>query len=529
MKPNNNLLKTYDFTVSSSNEIFSLLENLTLLKQNHIVIHITSASHETDLSINIQNELKNSLPHAKTYLLTNTDEKNVKLCVYTLQSEEQAQDFNDKILTKLYQDNTTHEKSIIEYRNKLFNRYFVDHLTNLPNMYQLRKDLESNEEYSLIICNIDNLQIINNFYGFFISDYVIEEIGRYLKENIPYHKVYRLTGDEFAFVINKNMYFYDLKNHLTFLYNNIKDMCINYQKIKIYIDITLASSVHTDNTNIFSKVSMALLHAKQTNAPIWIYEDKMNFEYDYERNIYLSELIREAVNNSRIIPYYQAIVDTKTKEIKKYECLARLIDRDGRILSPLDFIPITKTIKSYAKVTKLIIEKSFEAFENIDYEFTINLAIEDIINHEIFTFIMTTLRTSTVSNKVTFEILESDAIEDFRKVGKFIKEVKRYGAKIAIDDFGDGYSNFSYLTKINVDFLKIDGSLIKNIDKDKNSYLVVESIVNFANKLGIETIAEFVHSSDVMDKVKELGIHFSQGYYIDKPSLFTQPKNQLSK
>ena len=129
------------------------------------------------------------------------------------------------------------------------------------------------------------------------------------------------------------------------------------------------------------------------------------------------------------------------------------------------------------------------------------------------------LKNSKVSDKVTFEILESDAIEDFVKVERFINEVRRYGAKIAIDDFGSGYSNFSYLTKIRADYIKIDGSLVKDIDVDNNSLIVVETIVEFARKLGIKTVAEYVHSSDVLDKVRELGIDFSQGFYIDEPSL----------
>ncbi|MCD4668352.1 MAG: GGDEF domain-containing protein, partial [Sulfurimonas sp.] len=376
----------------------------------------------------------------------------------------------------------------------------------------------------LIIFNIDNFQIINNFYGLIVGDYVIEEVGNYLKANLSNHKVYRLSGNEFALVIDKNMFFYALKEHLNNLYIELKDIVIKYQKIDIFIDITLASSSTIDNTKIFSKVSMALKYAKEKGIPFWIYEDKMHFEDNYERNIQLSELVREAVNSLRVIPYFQAIINTKTGEIQKYECLARLIDINGKILPPLEFIPISKTIKNYCLITKTIIDKSFETFSNIDVEFTINLAIEDIVNRDMFTFIMNKLKNSEVSHMVTFEILESDAIEDFDKVEHFINEVKRYGAKIAIDDFGDGYSNFSYLTKIDADYLKIDGSLIKNIDKDKNSYLVVQAIVDFANKLGIKTIAEYVHSITVMDKVKKLGIDYSQGYYINKPSLFTSHK-----
>jgi EAL domain-containing protein (putative c-di-GMP-specific phosphodiesterase class I) len=245
----------------------------------------------------------------------------------------------------------------------------------------------------------------------------------------------------------------------------------------------------------------------------------MGFENEYEKNLKISNVVRHAVEKSKIVPYFQPIIDNKTQEVYKYECLARLLDENNNVISPTLFIPIAKRTKVYNEVTKIIIDKSFDVFEDNEYEFSINLSMEDIINSEMFNYILEKLKNSNASKRVVFEILESEAIEDFDKIIRFINEIKRYGAKIAIDDFGDGYSNFSYLIKMNVDLLKIDGSLIKNIDKDKNSYLVVETIVNFANRLGIQTIAEFVHSSTIMDMVKEMGIDYSQGFYIDKPQI----------
>ena len=317
------------------------------------------------------------------------------------------------------------------------------------------------------------------------------------------------------------MYFYDLKKHLNGIYEHLKDMIIKYQEHRIYIDFTLATSASKNNVNIFSKVSMALKYAKDKGFPFWIYEDIMNFEENYANNLQLSNTVREAISSFKIIPYYQAIIDVKTSKICKYECLARLIDSNGKIVSPLIFIPIAKQIKEYGTVTKTIINKAFDHFELIDYEFTINLSIEDILNKDMFKFIMDKLDDSNISHRVTFEILESDAIDDFVKVERFINEIKRYGAKIAIDDFGSGYSNFSYLTKLKSDYIKIDGSLVKDMDTDHNSFVVVETIVQFAQKLGIKTIAEYVHSSNILEIVKKLNIDYAQGYFIGEPSILT--------
>ncbi|MFA7609853.1 MAG: EAL domain-containing protein [Sulfurimonas sp.] len=126
-----------------------------------------------------------------------------------------------------------------------------------------------------------------------------------------------------------------------------------------------------------------------------------------------------------------------------------------------------------------------------------------------------------IGSKIVFEIVESEYIEKFEDVMRFIAKVKKYNCKIAIDDFGTGYSNFEYLIKLKADYLKIDGSLIKNIDKDKNAYIVVSTIVDFAKKLGMKTVAEFVESEEIFNIVKNLGIDYSQGYY------FCEPKKDL--
>ena len=513
------ILEINNFTLTSSTEIPAVLENFEKLEEANVLIHIVSFIHNTVLVQNLKNEISKILPSAKIVLLKHSDRSKTCVTIYNLKKEIDVEIINDEILKELYQEIFKKDVSIKEYRNKLFSRYFTDHLTNLPNVYKLRNDLEDHEDFALVVFNIDNFQTINNFYGFLVGDYVIEMVGKYLQESIPDYNIYKLSGDEFAFILDKDMGFYELKEYLNNLYEDIKNIVIEYQGINIYIDLTLASSTNGDNKNIFSKVSMALRYAKEMSIPFWIYEDRMNFEDEYERNLQLSGVVRDAVESSRIIPYYQAIIDTKTSEIKKYECLARLIDKNEKILSPVLFIPIAKKIKVYKAVTKIIIDRSFETFEDNDFEFSINLSIEDIMCSEIFNFIIEKLKNSKASNRVIFELLESDAIEDFRRVERFISEVKRYGAKIAIDDFGSGYSNFGYLTRMSADYIKIDGSLVKDIDVDKNSLLVVETIVEFAKKLGIKTIAEYVHSSIVMDKVRELGIDYSQGFYIDEPSI----------
>ena len=513
-----NLLDITSFTLTSFGEVSEIIHKITLLQNPKMLIHIASFMDNTVLVQNLRKELDKNFVNSKIVFIRHDDKHTTIVSVFCVQETCSLETVSDNILNELYLESTTKDSNIKDYRNQLFRRYFTDNLTNLPNLYQLRKDLQ-HEDLGLILLKIDNFPTINNFYGFVVGDYVIEGVSNYLKEILPNTQVYRHSGSEFAVTINNNLGFYELKDYLDALYKKINRTTVEYQDIKIYIDFTIASIANLDVENIFSKVSMALKHAQDNGLPFWIYEDRMNFENEYERNLKLSEVVRDAVKESRIVPYFQAIIDNKTSKIVKYECLARLVDENEKILSPLLFIPVAKKIKVYKDITKIILEKAFATFEDSEYEFNVNLSIEDIMNSSVYNFILEKLKTSKASKRVTFELLESEAVEDFKKVDRFINEVKRYGAKIAIDDFGSGYSNFFYLVKMKTDYIKIDGSLIKNIDVDKQSLIVVETIVQFAKRLGVKTVAEYVHSSIIMDKVKELGIDYSQGFYIDEPSI----------
>ena len=183
----------------------------------------------------------------------------------------------------------------------------------------------------------------------------------------------------------------------------------------------------------------------------------------------------------------------------------------------MEFLDVAKHSKIYSKLSMSLIQKAFETFQISSNGFSINLSYLDMTNIVTTTFIIEKLEEFNVGPWVIFEILESDGIENYEAIAKFIDQVKSYGAKIAIDDFGSGYSNFERLTELRVDFIKIDGSLIKNIHQNEETKIIVKTIVNFAKELNIKTIAEYVHSDEVFNCVKEIGIDYAQGFHIGKP------------
>ena len=150
---------------------------------------------------------------------------------------------------------------------------------------------------------------------------------------------------------------------------------------------------------------------------------------------------------------------------------------------------------------------------------SINLSFKDILNYEFIDYLDNVLEKLKFEdrNRLVFEILESENLSDYDFLEEFVLKYKKLGVKIAIDDFGSGYSNFIRIIRLKPDYLKIDGSLIKNIDKDNNSYEIVKSIIAFSKTLNIKTIAEYVHSEEIFNLLLELDVDEFQGYYFGKP------------
>lgn len=194
------------------------------------------------------------------------------------------------------------------------------------------------------------------------------------------------------------------------------------------------------------------------------------------------------------------------------------LNDSGKIVSPFFFLDIAKKSGQYLQLTKRMIDSSFEYFKDKDFEFSINFTFEDISNEEVSNYVIEKIKELNIGNRVVFEIVESEEIDDFNLINGFFCTIRELGCKIAIDDFGSGYSNFEYLIKLDADYIKIDGSLIKDVLVSKGNENIITMIINFAKDQGFKTIAEFVSSKEILEKVKYLGVDYVQGYYIHEPS-----------
>ena len=228
--------------------------------------------------------------------------------------------------------------------------------------------------------------------------------------------------------------------------------------------------------------------------------------------------LKNVVESSNIEPYFQGIFDAKTLELRKYECLMRLINpKTKEVFSVFPYLQTSKKIKLYEDMMRIMIDKSFNKICSLDMEFSINLCYEDIFNEPFRNYIYKKIKNCNKAKNIIFEILESDFIEDFNIVKDFASKIRSYGCKIAIDDFGSGYSSMENILKLKPEIIKIDGSLIKNIDTSAESRAIVRNTVNMAKELNAVTVAEYVHSKEVFDVLQTMNVDFLQGFYLAEP------------
>lgn len=394
----------------------------------------------------------------------------------------------------------------------------IDVLTQLYNRYTFDKDIKRLDDFIFYIVNIDKFKYINDYYGVELGDMVLKKVVNILNTIVDkkYNpRFYRLGADDFGIIIDKK----NIKN-----YFEVSDKIINYfetheinvGEVSFKVGVTIGIN---DEKPYLEKANIALKKAKESTRVKYLkYTSSIDNKKLILKNIERTKILYDALTQDRLVPYFQPIIDVKTKNIIKYEVLTRLIHKDNSIESIYPYLQIAKDNKLYSKITKMILKRSAEMFHNKNIEFNINFSIEDIMDDSVIK-LLNEIRISykDFAKKVTFEILESESINDYESIANFIKEVKKYGSKVAIDDFGSGYSNFEHLINLDIDYIKIDGSLIKQIHKDKNSYRIVKLVNNFAQESGIKTVAEFVENDDIYEVLKILEVDYAQGYYFGKP------------
>jgi PAS domain S-box-containing protein/diguanylate cyclase (GGDEF)-like protein len=411
---------------------------------------------------------------------------------------------------------------IIDFRQditQLIEQIYTDPLTGFPNRAALSRDVELSDAPLLALINIDSFKEINDFYGNEAGDFLLKKVVKVLHAYLitqPYAaKVYKLSSDEFGVLIRDVSVCPNPKEFIQTVHAYLESHTFRFDEYEIFLSVSSGYTLSVDDALI--KADMALKAAKKSRKDVVCFEDLGDIKKDYEHNITWTRKIKEAIEADRIIPWFQPIVDAKSTEIVKYECLMRMVEEDGSIIAPGMFLEVAYKTRLYHKLAQIMIAKSCAYFKNRALPFSLNMTASEVMNRELVGFLKEAIHANGVADRLVIELLESEGIERYPEVQEFIHDIKELGCKVAIDDFGSGYSNFEHLLKLQVDYIKIDGSIIRRIDTDRNSFVIAETIADFARKLGIKTVAEFVHSGEISRLVEEIGIDYAQGFHLGKP------------
>jgi len=500
--------KIFDIIITDIN--MPLLDGLSMSKKikeideyQHIII--VSAYKE------IENYMEAINIGVEGYILKPIQYHQVNLLLYKIITQ-----INSYKLNEEYKNNL---KKLVEIKTEeIKKQYITDRLTGLKNRALLDKNLLSKNIKTLILLNIDNFNMLNNSYGFSFSDDILIEVSRLL-EKFESEKfvLYRLQADVFAFLAQD-----EALEEAKEIAQDIKDF-FNKNSLTIQnVLINLTFSIAIDyglNKDLLKTANLTIQELREIDKnKIGIYNKDSEFEKKQKNNLYNINKIREYLNNEQLTIHFQAIKDIKKDEITKYEVLARIYSSDDGIIMPNEFLKPIQLAGLMAEFTKKIIDKAFMFLQNKDITISINITEQDLKENYLIDYLKEKTSQYNISEKqVILEILESISISNDHLILEQLEKLKNMGFVLAIDDFGSENSNFSRLLQLNVDFIKIDGSFIKEIQTNKNSQEIVKSILTFSHNLGYKVIAEYVCSEEIYHIIQELGVDYAQGYYIGKP------------
>ena len=408
---------------------------------------------------------------------------------------------------------------IVEEKTKEL-KYLYSHeqVTGLYNYITLNETVNKYEYSYLLLLDISNFSIYNKQYGKAFSNEILKVSARELEKHMRINtQLFKIESDKFVILTKED----NPKEIETFCeqiisYFDVKHLTI--QGIEISINFAIGIEKIHENKYPLINAEYAIKNAKEVGGRFFNFYDEKDDNYEKDKyEIGWLNKTREMIQNNQIEAYYQPIMDIQTGKIVKYEVLARG-EYNGKIHSPYYFIGAAEKLGIIDSITRIVINKSFHYFCNKEIDFSINITQRDLLDDYFLVFLAEKLQTYKIdASRVTLEVLESVTVGKYQvKVLNHLKKIKGLGFKIAIDDFGVEYSNFSRLLEMQFDYIKLDAIFVKDICTNQNSRTVVSAMVNMARSLGIQTIAEYVENKEILEVLKRNNVDMAQGFFIGK-------------
>lgn len=398
----------------------------------------------------------------------------------------------------------------------------------------------------LCLADMDQFKLLNDTYGHGLGDEYMRRLARVLDKTVKEVRrkcaassdaeplISRLSGDEFA-VYFPGMTGADGMQAAEDIRKAVEGFYFTEASSAFTVSIGLVTYPEqgTNVRDLLTRADAAMYRAKELGRNrVHAYRDE---DHDLERmhsRLAWREKIMKGLREGRFVPWFQPILDLSTGTVHHFEALARLEDEDGSIVLPGAFIDIAERFGIIGLIDRIIIEKAMLAQAGMMGEgkavsFGMNLSGKDLGDPELLDFIRTKIgETGADPRYLVFEITETATISDLGAATSFVRALKELGCKFSLDDFGVGFTSFTYLKELQVDFIKIDGSFIKRLEESPNDQVLVKAMASLAKGLGIKSIAEFVENGESLELLKSFGVDFAQGYLIGKPGPGLGPAGQ---
>ena len=403
-----------------------------------------------------------------------------------------------------------------------FEQYLVEAIASVK---------DSNHQHALCYLDLDQFKVVNDTVGHLAGDELLRQITALIQQGVRANDILaRLGGDEFGILLTQCSL-----SQATQIAENLKDLVHQFRFIwngktfiiGVSIGVVAIDQTSQDLMELLGAADAACYAAKARGrncVHIYRLDDGELIKQRGERQ--LVSKISRALETNRFCLYYQKIVSITSKlSVEHYEILIRMLDENGKLVSPNEFIPAAERYGLITEIDCWVIEKFFSNYHKLPEKdvlsqglYTINLSGASLSNNQFLRFLIEQFsRYKVPPQTIGFEITETAAIANFEQARYFMSELKKIGCCFALDDFGSGLSSFAYLMNLPVDYLKIDGAFVKNISHNLISQALVEGFNRIAHAMNLETIAEFVEDETILEKLREIGVDYAQGYGIARP------------
>ena len=411
-----------------------------------------------------------------------------------------------------------------DYLTNLYNRnYFISKLKEF-----VEKAKESNTIVSVLLLDIDDFHKLSDSKGIVLGDEIIQNLGLFIRSLTDSNVIAaRFDSDIFGIAI------FDPCGHRSVdtIYRSIKEYLSTPIKLTDMTEVSVSVSVGVsefpesadDPLALIKNAEVVMLKAKDEGKNTIKFFDSSILN-KFLKDVEIETKLKEAVVSKSFFLNFQPQFYADTKKLRGVEALVRLRDKEGALISPAVFIPLSEKNGTIIPISDFVLDEAVRTYsewrKRFDYDFilSVNISSVQFYRADFVPKIISAIEKYGMDpHRLEIELTESILIEDIKLVKAKIEELRDYGVRVSLDDFGTGYSSLSYLRGLPIDVLKIDKSFVDNIPNESSSRIIAEAIMVMSKKLGYETIAEGVESKEQLDYLKEIGSDSIQGFYLSKP------------